>query len=152
MKTTTWKRTVTSFDALEMLLPGPAQFLMVFAAVTLAPLAATAGGVLAAVLIGLSGSTAETLVPVIGGTTALVYLGTAMVAARRGASSFDLGTAAVTAAAAIAMPGFAVGTLLVHTAWGVLRGVATTAPPGRCFAAAWAAFHGTAALLLSFSI
>lgn len=151
MRPTTWRRTVAGYDAMDALLPGLAQCVLIVAAVAMAPMAAAVGGVLAAVLIGLAGAAADALLPAFGGTTALVYLGTAISSARRGVSMFDIGACIVAIGTAIAVPGFAVGTLLVHTAWGVLRGAATSAPPGRCFAAAWAAFHATAALLLSFS-
>lgn len=115
-----------------------------------APAGGATAGVLIAVLFLLTRPFASTLVLAMGGTAAFVYLGTALVSGRPGAASLDLGAALTAFGVALAAVGPAVSALLVHVVWGILRGASHGTAPGRSFAAAWAALHATAALLLGF--
>lgn len=137
-------------DGLEPLAPMPAVRLATRRA--LGPAGAAAGGVLLAALIALAGPFAASLVLALGGTAALVYLGTAMVSGSWRAAALDLSAAFTAAGIAAAAAGPAVSALLVHALWGILRGACPNAAPGRRFAGSWAAFHATAALLLGFGI
>ena len=116
----------------------------------LAPVTAAVGGVLVAMLVIMTGPFANTLAVALGGTAALVYLGTALVSGRPAVAALDLAAATATTWIALAAAGPAVSVLLVHVLWAILRGAWPGAVPGRRFAASWAAFHATAALLLGF--
>jgi hypothetical protein len=137
-------------DGLEPLAPMPAVRRATHR--TAGPAVAAAGGVLLAALIALAGPFAASLVLALGGTAALVYLGTAMVSGSWRAAALDLGAAFTAAAVAATAAGPAVSALLVHALWGILRGACPKAAPGHRFAGSWAAFHASAALLLGFGI
>jgi hypothetical protein len=114
------------------------------------PAAAAVGGIGIAVLITLTGAFAESMILALGGTAALLYLGTAMVAGRAGPALLDVSAAVGALWVAVAATGPAISVLLVHVIWGVLRGAWPGTAPGRTFAAAWAAMNAMAALLLGF--
>lgn len=143
-----WTRELITNDGLEAMAPLPATRPLDVAPHALAPIAGAAGGVIAAALILLTGAMATPLTLALGGTAALLYLGTAMVSGQRGAALLDLGAAATAAGVAMLAAGPPASALLVHAVWGILRGAQPAAAPGRRFAASWAAFHASAALLL----
>lgn len=143
-----WSREITADDGLEGLAPLPAARPLNAARHALAPVAGMAGGVIAAALILLSGTLTGPLTLALGGTAAIVYLGTALISGRRGAALLDLSAAIAAAWIAMLAIGPAASALLIHAVWGILRGAQPGVAPGRRFAAAWAAFHATAALLL----
>jgi hypothetical protein len=111
------------------------------------PLAGVIAGGLIAILLLLAGPAAQALVLALGGTAALLYLGTALLSGRRIVMALDLGAAAAAAGIALAAPSPAVTVLLVHVVWGILRGSWPEAAPGRRFATAWAALNASAVLL-----
>lgn len=117
---------------------------------TWAPAAAGGAGVLIASLIMLAGPFAASLILALGGSAGFVYLGTALLSGRVGVAALDLGAAVAAIGIAVAAPEPAVSALLVHAVWGILRGALPGAAPGWSFAASWAAFNATAALLLGF--
>ena len=149
-----WTRDLTVDDGLAPLAPiDPRAHMAATGRVlheALAPVTAAVGGVFVAMLLIMTGPFADTLAVALGGTAALVYLGTALISGRPGAAALDLGAATATAWIALAAAGPAVSVLLVHVVWGILRGAWPGAAPGRRFAVSWAAFHATAALLLGF--
>ena len=150
-----WNRDFTAEDGLVALAPfdphaGTAGALRGAVHSSWAPAVAGGGGVVVAALIMLAGPFAGPLVLALGGSAGFVYLGTALVSGRLGVAAFDLGAAVAAIGIAVAAPGPAISALLVHAVWGILRSALPGAAPGRCFAASWAAFHATAALLLGF--
>lgn len=149
-----WTRDLAMDDGLEPLAPidPPAQMAATGRVVhgALAPVTAAMGGVLVAMLVIMTGPFATTLAVALGGTAALVYLGTALLSGRPGVAALDLAAATATIWIALAAAGPAVSVLLVHVVWAILRGAWPGAAPGRRFAASWGAFHATAALLLGF--
>jgi hypothetical protein len=149
MQTLNWADGFASYDGLEPLapVPAPAPDVLRIAGGALTPLAAAAGGVVAAALITLTGAPGL-LAAALGGTAALLYLGTALLARRHASRLIDLLAAVTAVGIAVAAPAAAISALLVHTLWGTLRGAWPEESPGRHFAMAWAAFHATAALLL----
>jgi len=149
-----WTRELAPHDGLEPLAPiTPAAHLAASERVVhgaLAPVTAAMGGVLVAMLVIMTGPFADTLAVALGGTAALVYLGTAAISGRPGVAALDLAAATAATWIALAAAGPAVSVLLVHVVWAILRGAWPGAAPGRRFAVSWAAFHATAALLLGF--
>jgi hypothetical protein len=142
-----WHPRSATDDGLEALAPHPQAPAVVRGGV---PAAAAVAGIGVAVLITLTGAFAESVILALGGTGALLYLGTAMVAGRAGPALLDLSAAVAALWVAVAAAGPAISVLLVHVIWGVLRGALPGAAPGRNFAAAWAAMNAMAALLLGF--
>jgi hypothetical protein len=138
-------------EALAPLAPGlPASNPAIARRAVWVPAAAAVAGIIVAVLITLSGSMAHPLVLALGATAAFLYAGTAMISAHPGAAALDVAAAVAAVGIAVTGAGPAVSVLLVHVVWGLLRGAWPGRAPGRRFAAAWAAFHATAALLLGF--
>jgi hypothetical protein len=148
MQALDWTRDSSTYDGLEPLAPMPAQIALPSARFALTPMVGAAAGGITAILISLFGSFGNVLIATLGGTAALLYLGTAMVSGRRAPALFDFGTAGVAAGLAISATAPAIAPLLVHAVWGILRGTWSGVAPGRRFSAAWAAFFATAALLL----
>jgi hypothetical protein len=149
-----WTRDLAMDDGLEPLAPidPPAQMAATGRVLhgALAPVTAAMGGVLVAILVIMTGPFADTLAVALGGTAALVYLGTALVSGRPAVAALDLAAATATTWIALAAAGPAVSVLLVHVLWAILRGAWPGAAPGRGFAASWAAMNAMAALLLGF--
>jgi hypothetical protein len=148
MKALDWNRPYTGYDGLEALAPSPQTIRLPAVDCALAPTAAAAAGVLAAALILLSGNAAGGLIAALGGVSALLYLGTALLAARTAPALLDLTAGIAALVVSVSQPAAAVSGLLVHAVWGILRGAWPGIAPGRRFAASWAAFHATAGLLL----
>ncbi len=81
-----WTRDLAADDGLEGMAPLPATRPLGVSQHALAPIAGAAGGVIAAALILLTGAMVTPLTLALGGTAAILYLGTAMVSGRRGSS------------------------------------------------------------------
>lgn len=149
MQALDWTRPITTDDGMEALAPFPAVKWPEAVCRAAGPLGWLASGVMLAIAVRLAGAAGESALLALGGTAALLYLGTAALAARPLAILLDL--AAATSAVTLAVQGQAHAALLTHVLWGLLRGSLRDAPPGRRFANGWAALNASAAMLLALS-
>jgi hypothetical protein len=135
-------------ERLESLAASPARNAAPRLEKALAPAWWLAAAVIVAAAMQLGGTAASEAFAALGGTAALVYLGTAMVAGQLRATALDLTAAIVTAGLAIS--GATPATVFIaHALWGAMRSSLTTAGPERRFPVGWSIFFAASALFAS---
>ncbi len=110
-----------------------------------------AAAVLVTAGLRLAGPAGELGFNALAGTAALLYLGTAAISGRPGIALFDLATAGLVMGLAAGSTVGVTSVMMVHVLWGLLRGTAAGAAPGRAFTSAWSLFFGAVALLAGLS-